>query len=411
MGVDRAPADEWYRLVNFEVPTYEDVTFPCANHTNHLNDMDDDGTCGNGELNFAGPTWDFYLQTDKSFTVHTSGFEQDCYDDHFGSGHFSLTTYIDCHFGNFLTETANDWGNNDALPPLDASLGGSGVDPLSLIGDHNLGVTGEFDFDFTLSEIPQTDEDQAELSVTKSCEWEGEVALAGEPFTCTIVVSNSGPGLPRNVVVADTLTSTLAADDYLVGDAIFRVGTDEASFPCGPSSSTGFSCEVRTVAVGGTVTIEVEITPLKAGSFSNGVAVSTDSSEEVLDDNEAGANVDVFLSVPVDIQPGSADNTLNLGKRGLVSVAILSEDGFDATTLDVVTACFGDAEEPGQRTCDEAHGQVHLEDADKDKDIDLVFHFSVGSTGIDPGDSTACLKGTTADGTGFYGCDAITIVP
>jgi hypothetical protein len=54
---------------------------------------------------------------------------------------------------------------------------------------------------------------------------------------------------------------------------------------------------------------------------------------------------------------------------------------------------------------------VHLVDADRDRDIDLVFHFHSLLTGIDAGDTTACLKGTTTDGIGFYGCDLITIVP
>jgi hypothetical protein len=44
----------------------------------------------------------------------------------------------------------------------------------------------------------------------------------------------------------------------------------------------------------------------------------------------------------------------------------------------------------------------------KDKKKDLVFHFETQATGIDLGDTTACLKGTTTDGIGFFGCDAVT---
>jgi uncharacterized repeat protein (TIGR01451 family) len=99
----------------------------------------------------------------------------------------------------------------------------------------------------------------------------GEVALAGEPFTCTIVVTNAGPGLPRNVVVTDTLTSSLPGTDYSVGAASFQVGTGPTSYPCGASSASGFSCDIGTVPVGGSVTITVDITPLKPGSFSNDV--------------------------------------------------------------------------------------------------------------------------------------------
>jgi uncharacterized repeat protein (TIGR01451 family) len=412
ISVDRAPTDEWYRLVNFEIPTYEDVQFPCPNHTNHLDDMDDDWFCGNGELNFSGPTWDLYVDPDKGFEVHTRGFEQDCYDSYFswGSGYFSLVEYAVCHFA-VIAEAVNDWGNNDPLSDVNAPLGGPGIDPLSLLGPQKLGFPGQFDFYFTLSQVPPADEDKADLGVSKTCSWEGEVALAGEPFTCTIVVTNAGPGLPRNVVVTDTLTSSLAGTDYSVGAASFQVGTGPTSYPCGASSASGFSCDIGTVPVDGSVTITVEITPLKPGSFSNDASVSTDSTDDASGNNGAGVDVDVYLSVPLDISPGSLTNPLKVDRRGLVTVAILSEPGFDATTLNVASACFGDAEDASQRTCEEAHGHVHVKDADGDGDNDLVFHFEVLATGIDMTDTTACLKGTASDGTGFYGCDVVTPVP
>jgi hypothetical protein len=224
-------------------------------------------------------------------------------------------------------------------------------------------------------------------------------------------VTNAGPGLPRNVVVTDTLTTSLAASDYTVGPASFTVGTDTTSYPCDASSASGFSCQIGTVPVGGSVTITAEITPLKPGSFSNDVSVSTDSSDDALGNNGSSVDVDVYLSVPIDIQPGSSENAVNLGRRGLVTVAIISEPGFDATTLNVASACFGDAEDPSQRICEEVHGRVHVEDVDRDGDADLLFHFSVPATGIDVDDTTACLKGTTSSGTGFYGCDVVTPVP
>jgi uncharacterized repeat protein (TIGR01451 family) len=406
MGVDRAPVDEWHRLVNWEIPTYDDAGWACFGHTNYLDDVDDDHYCGNGEVEFSGPSWDFYLREDQGFTVHTTGFEQDCYDDHFGSGEFDILDYADCHFGNFFTEFTNDWGNNDPLEPMNAAVGGPGIDPLSLPAHQVLGVDGHFDFHFALSEIPATDEDDADLAVTKSCASTGEVALAGEPFTCTIVVSNAGPGLPRNVVITDALTTSLAASDYSVGSASFRVGTETRTDPCAASTATGFSCEIGTVPVGGVVTIEVEITPSKPGTFTNTATAATDSSDVDGSNDSASTDIDVFLPVHVDIQPGSAINPVNLQKRGVIPVAILSDADFDAQSVTVATACFGDAENPAQRTCAIAHGP-QLADVDRDRDRDLIFQFAVQATGIDPGDSTACLIGTFADGTGFYGCDII----
>ena len=98
-------------------------------------------------------------------------------------------------------------------------------------------------------------------------------------------------------------------------------------------------------------------------------------------------------------------------ERGVVTVAILTGAGFNATSLNIATACFGDAGDASQRTCDETHGQVHVADADKDRDFDLLSHFDGGATGIDAGDTSACLRGTTTGGIGFYGCDLITVVP
>jgi hypothetical protein len=43
----------------------------------------------------------------------------------------------------------------------------------------------------------------------------------------------------------------------------------------------------------------------------------------------------------------------------------------------------------------------------KDKRPDLILHFEVASTGIDLGDTRACLIARTTGGTGTYGCDVV----
>jgi hypothetical protein len=94
-----------------------------------------------------------------------------------------------------------------------------------------------------------------------------------------------------------------------------------------------------------------------------------------------------------------------------LTVAIISTPDFNAATAGITGACFGDAEDASQRTCVEVHGAPHAVDVNKDKLLDLVFHFNALATGIDMGDATACIKGTTTDGIGFYGCDRVTPVP
>ncbi|MET0713438.1 MAG: DUF11 domain-containing protein [Mycetocola sp.] len=406
MSVDRAPQDEWYRLVNYEIPTFSD-SWSCFEHTNVLDDMDDDHLCGDGLLDFSGPKWTFYLRHDQAFSIFSRGFEQDCYEDHFGSGLFDVLDYVDCHFGNFFLEFTNDWGNNDQIADMEANVGGAGVDPLNLLGPQTYGVSGEFHFKYTLDDIPLTDEDDADLGVDKTCTWAGEVALVGEPVTCSIEVSNAGPGLPRNVVVTDGITTGLAAADYTVGAARFHVGDDTTTYPCNTSTSAGFSCEIGSVPVGATVTIEVVLQTTKPGLITNRASVSTDSTDATSTNDEDEVAVDIYRPVIVDIQPGGTPNAVNITKGGVVSVAILSTATFAAPSLNVATQCFGDAEDPSQRTCAEAHGQVHVQDVNKDKRQDVLFHFEAKATGIDLGDTTACLKGTTTDGTGFYGCDTV----
>jgi len=91
-------------------------------------------------------------------------------------------------------------------------------------------------------------------------------------------------------------------------------------------------------------------------------------------------------------------------------VAILTTRSFDARTVNPSTVCFGDAENPSQRDCTEAHGTGHIYDADGDGDKDLVLHYEIQETGIDPGDTRACLTGSTYGGTAIEGCDSIKVI-
>ncbi|GAA4732758.1 hypothetical protein GCM10023328_10050 [Modestobacter marinus] len=111
----------------------------------------------------------------------------------------------------------------------------------------------------------------------------------------------------------------------------------------------------------------------------------------------------------VDIKPGSADNPINLRSRGVIPVALLSADGFEATAVDYRTLCFGDAEAPAERDCGESHGRGHVEDANSDGRPDLVLHFNTQQTGIDRGDSRACVNGRLPGGDVFEACDVVRV--
>jgi hypothetical protein len=128
-------------------------------------------------------------------------------------------------------------------------------------------------------------------------------------------------------------------------------------------------------------------------------------------DSTLGASITVQgpcpTAVDIDVKPGSDRIPVKLSSRGVIPVAILSTSSFDATTVDPGTVCFGDDEDPSQRDCTEAHGTGHIEDLDRDGDLDLVLHYETGQTGIDLADTQACLAGRTFGGMRIRGCDAV----
>lgn len=105
--------------------------------------------------------------------------------------------------------------------------------------------------------------------------------------------------------------------------------------------------------------------------------------------------------VAIDIKPGSLPNSVNPKSKGVIPVAILTTDTFDAASVDPATVRFG-------KTGTEAP-PVHsaLEDVDGDRDTDLIFHFNTQATGIQCGDTSASLTGKTFDGQMIEGADSI----
>ena len=79
------------------------------------------------------------------------------------------------------------------------------------------------------------------------------------------------------------------------------------------------------------------------------------------------ANAEVRL-IDIDIKPGSDPNSINTKSMGLVPVAILGSDDFDATDVDVGTVTFG----PGLAS--PVHNG-HIEDVNGDGILDFVVHF------------------------------------
>ncbi|MBC8191103.1 MAG: T9SS type A sorting domain-containing protein [FCB group bacterium] len=202
---------------------------------------------------------------------------------------------------------------------------------------------------------------------------DGNGGLASDDLTVTVVLDTDAPELeaPADLMV---YANTAGGFSGAIGDAI-------AVDACDPTPVVSSDAPALFL-LGDT---EVTYTAVDAaGNSSTGTQTVT---------------VEPF-PVTVDIKPGSDNNSVNPKSRGVIPVAILSEAGFDATTIDVSSLSFG----PGGAAT--AHSG-HIEDVDDDGDDDLMLHFRTQASGVSSGDVALCLTGFTLSGIPLAGCDGI----
>jgi hypothetical protein len=131
----------------------------------------------------------------------------------------------------------------------------------------------------------------------------------------------------------------------------------------------------------------------------------------ILDDPIPDFSDPMVLDVSIDIKPGSWPNAINTNGKGVIPVAILTTStmngdsvNFDATMVDALSVKFG----PNEATA--FHDKSHIEDVDGDSDLDMVFQFKTQETGIQNGETEACLTGKDINGQDINGSDAIVTV-
>jgi hypothetical protein len=109
--------------------------------------------------------------------------------------------------------------------------------------------------------------------------------------------------------------------------------------------------------------------------------------------------------VAIDIKPGSVQNCVNPRAAGVVPVAVLSDDDFDAHAVNASTVALeGAPARPRGRS-----GQVGtLQDVDGDGDVDLLVQ--INDPSVLAGKSEALLTGTTWDGAAIEGSDRVCTV-
>lgn len=193
-------------------------------------------------------------------------------------------------------------------------------------------------------------------------------------------------------------------------------GTYQLTFEIGKNPSGSFGPNVDNnglqVSLGGLFN-QFFLAPSSLTPISVTIVVPTSTTaslvfQEIGVSNCAGSVLDdvklvevTTLTVAIDIKPGSDPNSINPRSRGVIPVAILTTDTFDATTVDETTVLFG------ATGTEAAPVHVALEDVDDDGDTDMILHFNTQDTGIQCGDTSASLTGETFDGQMIQGSDSI----
>jgi len=111
--------------------------------------------------------------------------------------------------------------------------------------------------------------------------------------------------------------------------------------------------------------------------------------------------------VDIDIKPRSDPNSINCNNdKEVIAVAILTTDGFDATTVDHATVTFEGANEThvNKKT---GEPRRHEDDVDGDNDTDLVLHVRLGDTDLTCDSTEGILEGETFGGQVIEGSDAV----
>jgi hypothetical protein len=118
------------------------------------------------------------------------------------------------------------------------------------------------------------------------------------------------------------------------------------------------------------------------------------------------------IEVEIDIKPGSDSNPINPKSKGLIRVAILTTDEFDAAGVDPGTVKLAGASIAVRGKAGKL--MAHLEDIDGDDDFDLVLHVDTQSEGAVWENGEVFLIGRTYEELGaqdIQGSDYIIIVP
>jgi streptogramin lyase len=117
-----------------------------------------------------------------------------------------------------------------------------------------------------------------------------------------------------------------------------------------------------------------------------------------------GTTISQFIPVTIDNKTGGLPNTINPKDQGIVSVAVLSTDSLDATTIIPSTIRFG------KSGTEATPVSSKIKDYNKDGKNDILLQFNIQDTHIACGDTQALLTGQTTNGFYLQGIESISTV-
>lgn len=116
-------------------------------------------------------------------------------------------------------------------------------------------------------------------------------------------------------------------------------------------------------------------------------------------------------AVAIDVKPGSDVNPINTKSKGVIPVAVLTTDDFDATTINPETVRFGSLSSIlSNEGALLAHTDGHIEDVNDDGRPDFMGHFATQDAGFTSDDEYGWLVGETTDGESIAGRDMVQIL-
>ena len=121
----------------------------------------------------------------------------------------------------------------------------------------------------------------------------------------------------------------------------------------------------------------------------------------------SGGTVDISSSVKavgLDIKPDGSQNSFNPRSRGVIAVAILTSQSFDASSVDMTSLRFG------VTGAEATPHHVVLDDVDDDGDTDLLVFFRGPDTEVDCDTLFTYISGKTFTGQPIAGTDSVAVV-